>query len=270
MQKIKEYVLEQKASLKEKLANAQIKPYFAIVQVGNVEASNRYVRNKIKDCNEVGIKTELIKCPDDISEEGLHSIIDSFNNNKDVTAVMVQFPLPKHLDEQKVASWIDPKKDADGFTNNGITNPATPQGIITYLERNDYEFQNKNALVIGRSNIVGKPMAKLLLAKNCNVTVCHSKTSKTKLDWHICHSDLIICATGRANLITKESFPTRCWNNIVIFDVGINFTSEGKLVGDCEPGLPVFWQSPVPSGCGLLTRLQLLENIIKLYEVQND
>lgn len=270
MQKIKNYVLEQKASLKEKLASAQIKPYFAIIQVGDNYASNIYVRNKIKDCDEVGILTELIKCPNDISEQNLHSVITNFNKNDKVTAIMVQFPLPKHLNENVVASWIDPKKDADGFTNNGITNPATPQGIITYLERQYYEFENKNALVIGRSQIVGKPMAKLLLEKNCNVSIIHSKTSIDKLQEYILHSDLVICATGHVNLINKKLFPTTCCNNIMIFDVGINRDKNDKLVGDCESQLPVFWQSPVPGGVGLLTRLQLLENIIKLYDERHN
>ena len=268
MQVIKEYVKEQKEILKKKIATFNSEPIFYIIQIGDVDASNRYVRNKIKDCNEVGIKTELFKLPESVSKEELKCLIDAFNDNDNsVDAIMVQFPLPKHLDEKEVMSWINPKKDADGFTNNGITNPATPQGIITYLERNNYDFENKNALVIGRSEIVGKPMARLLLEKNCNITVIHSKTSVDKKQGFINDADLIVCATGHINTLDTTMFP-----NIdmaykkVIFDVGINFDGNGKLVGDCEPMLPVPFQSPVPGGVGLLTRLQLLENIIKLYE----
>ena len=267
MQVIKEYVKEQKEKLKEKISTFDSKPIFYIVQIGDVDASNRYVRNKIKDCDEVGIKTELFKLPESVSKEELKCLIDAFNNNDNsVDAIMIQFPLPKHLNEKEIMSWINPKKDADGFTNNGITNPATPQGIITYLERNNYDFENKNALVIGRSEIVGKPMARLLLEKNCNVTVIHSRTGLGNKSRFIESADLIICATGSIGTLTNDYVYTYNRKGI-IFDVGINRDENGKLVGDCEPNLThVAFQSPVPGGVGLLTRLQLLENIVKLYE----
>lgn len=269
MQEIKEYVKEQKEILKEKITHFNKKPYFIIVQVGNVEASNRYVRNKINDCREVGIKTNLIKFEESVTQEELLRQITELNHDKRITAFMVQFPLPKHLNEKEVMSCINPKKDADGFTNNGITNPATPQGIITYLERQDYNFENKNALVIGRSEIVGKPMARLLLEKNCNVTIIHSKTGTDKKLSFVENADLIICATGHINTLTEYDYYYS--ENCILFDVGINFNEDGKLIGDCEPGIAeVAFQSPVPGGVGLLTRLQLLENIIKLYEVRNN
>ena len=267
MQEIKEYVKKQKEFLKYRIETYDRQPVFYIIQIGDVEASNRYVRNKIKDCTEVGIKTELFKLAESTSKEELKTLIDAFNcDENSVDAIMVQFPLPKHLNEKEVMSWINPKKDADGFTNNGITNPATPQGIITYLERQDYDFENKNALVIGRSEIVGKPMARLLLEKNCNVTIIHSHTSEHNKFRQIELSDLIICATG--NMDTLDDSYT--YYNPIVFDVGINF-NDGKLVGDCSPNLRwVKFQSPVPGGVGLLTRLQLLENIVKLYEVRNN
>ena len=218
----------------------------------------------------MGIKTELFKLAENTSKEELKTLIDAFNcDENSVDAIMVQFPLPKHLNEKEVMSWINPVKDADGFTNNGITNPATPQGIITYLERNNYDFENKNALVIGRSEIVGKPMAKLLLEKNCNVTVIHSKTGTDKKLSFVENADLIICATGHINTLTEYDYYYS--ENCILFDVGINFNEDGKLTGDCEPGIAdVAFQSSVPGGVGLLTRLQLLENIIKLYEVRNN
>lgn len=271
MQEIKEYVKEQKEILKNKIKTFKSQPVFHIIQIGEVEASNRYVRNKIKDCEEVGIKTELFKLPENISKDELKCLVDTLNSeDNSVDAIMVQFPLPKHLDEKEVMSWINPKKDADGFTNNGITNPATPQGIITYLERQGYDFENKNALVIGRSEIVGKPMARLLLEKNCNVTVIHSKTGLGNKSRFVESADLIICATGSIGTLTNDYVYAYNRKGIV-FDVGINFDENGKLVGDCVPNLThVAFQSPVPGGVGLLTRLQLLENVVKLYEERHN
>lgn len=281
MQIIKEYVKDQKLKLKEKIKGLNRPINFAIVQVGNVEASNRYIKNKIKDCEEVGITTQLFKYPENISESFLHDVIDRLNYCNTADAIIIQFPLPKHINEKKVMSWLEPKKDADGFTNNGITNPATPQGIISYLERQDFDFENKNALVLGRSEIVGKPMQKLLLNKNCNVMQIHSKTSLINKIKMIQLADLIICATGHKNTIistdfaeTKEEMSYFMKNepldymikDKLVFDVGINFNDEGKLVGDCEKNLPVKFQSTVPGGVGLLTRLQLLENVVRLAE----
>lgn len=262
MQEIKEYVKEQKEALKSKIEKMSKKPYFVIVQVGDVEASNRYVRNKIKDCSEVGIETNLIKFEEDVTQEELLKMIATLNLNKDVTAYMIQFPLPKHIDEKIIMRAISAKKDADGFNHDSITDPATPKGIITYLERQGYDFENKNALVIGRSEIVGKPMARLLLERNANVTIIHSHTSEENKRQYAENADLIICATGHRYTLTNEYK----YKNPIIFDVGINFAS-GKLVGDCEGEFEtVAFKSPVPGGVGLLTRLQLLENILALYK----
>ena len=274
MENIKEYVTNQRVLLKydleDYLRDIGREPVFYIVQVGDNEASNRYVRNKIKDCNEVGIKTGLLKLPESTSKQDLKALINTLNDEDNlVDAFMIQFPLPTHLNEEEVMCWINPKKDADGFTNNKITNPATPQGIITYLERNNYDFENKNALILGRSEIVGKPMAKLLLEKNCNITVIHSKTDFENKRKFIESADLIISATGRMETLTNNSLISYK-PDAMVFDVGINFTEDGKLVGDCETNLPVAFQSTVPGGVGLLTRLQLLENIITLYKIRNE
>lgn len=263
MQEIKEYAKEQKEILKDKISKLDKKPYFVIVQVGNVEASNRYVRNKMKDCAEVGIETNLTKLEEVVTQEELLTRITALNQDKRVTAFMVQFPLPKHIDEKIIMRAISAKKDADGFNKDSVVDPATPKGIITYLERQGYDFRDKNALVIGRSEIVGKPAARLLLDRDCNVTTIHSKTSEVNKFDHVSESDLIICATGHKNTLDHHYiFKPDC----VLFDVGINFTEEGKLVGDCESDLKVSYQSPVPGGVGLLTRLQLLENIFQLYD----
>ncbi len=266
MEQIKQYVTRIKTIYKENYANELAEINFVIVQVGNVEASNRYVRNKIKDCNEIGIKAEVLHFDEDITEEKLLEELKELNYNPMVTCYMVQFPLPKHINQKHIEAAIAPEKDADGFT--GVyTEPCTPMGIIRYLERQNYDFEGKNAVVIGRSDIVGKPMAKLLLERDCNVTVLHSKTSRIDKKEFVRTADLVIAAAGHRDLITIDDLDYYYHDNLVIFDVGINFNDEGKLVGDCQKDLPVKWQSPVPGGVGLLTRLQLLENIYYLYSI---
>jgi methylenetetrahydrofolate dehydrogenase (NADP+)/methenyltetrahydrofolate cyclohydrolase len=259
MQNIKEYVANKKLALKEKLKDNNLKA--VIVQVGNVEASNRYVRNKIKDLEEVGIMIELIKLPEDISEVALLAQIHQLNIDDLVTGYLVQLPLPKHISEEKVNLAIDPFKDIDGFHPESKTVAATPLGVYTYLKDMNYEFSGKNAVVIGRSHIVGRPMHKLLLDANMNVTILHTKTSEEDKRFYLEHADLIVVAAGRAGIL-NHSYNLK--ETAVVMDVGINFNEEGKLIGDCEKDLQVAFQSPVPGGCGLLTRLAVIENLIKL------
>jgi 5,10-methylene-tetrahydrofolate dehydrogenase/methenyl tetrahydrofolate cyclohydrolase len=261
MQNIKEYVEAKKLALKEQLKNNNLKA--VIVQVGDVEASNRYVRNKIKDLEEVGIKTELIKFPETISEDVFFDRLQKLNIDQSVTGYLVQLPLPKHLSEERVNSVIYPWKDIDGFNVLSKTVPATPLGVYTYLKDMNYEFSGKNAVIIGRSNIVGRPMHKLLLDAHMNVTVLHTKTSEEDKRFYLEHADLIIVAAGKAGVL-NSSYKLK--ETAVVMDVGINFDENGKLIGDCEKDLPVAFQSPVPGGCGLLTRLAVIENLIKLGE----
>jgi 5,10-methylene-tetrahydrofolate dehydrogenase/methenyl tetrahydrofolate cyclohydrolase len=259
MQNIKEYVEAKKAALKEELKDNKLKA--VIVQVGDVEASNRYVRNKIKDLNDVGIKTELLKFPETIDEDVLLDRLHKLNIDHSVTGYLVQLPLPKHILEERVNSVIYPWKDIDGFNALSKTVPATPLGVYTYLKDMNYAFSGKNAVIIGRSNIVGRPMHKLLLDANMNVTVLHTKTSEEDKRFYLEHADLIVVAAGKAGVLNKSY---KLKETVVIMDVGINFNEEGKLIGDCEPGLPVAFQSPVPGGAGLLTRLAVIENLIAL------
>lgn len=261
MQNIKEYVANKKLALKEKLKDTNLKA--VIIQVGNVEASNRYVRNKIKDLEEVGITAELLKFPEDISEEALLAQLHQLNIDDSVTGYLVQLPLPKHISEEKINLAIDPTKDLDGFHPLSKTIAATPLGVYNYLKDMNYEFSGKNAVIIGRSNIVGRPMHKLLLDANMNVTILHTKTTEEDKRFYLAHADLIIVAAGKHGVINK-SYNLK--DSAVVMDVGINFNEEGKLIGDCEKDLPVVFQSPVPSGCGLLTRLAVIENLIKLEE----
>ena len=264
MENIREYTNKKKQELKERLSGKQ--PVFYIIQVGDVEASNVYVRNKMKDCAEVGIKAELLKLPESISQCEFENLIYSLNDNENsVDAYMTQLPLPKHLD-LGVLKFINPLKDADGFTGNGITNPATPQGIIDYLEGNNFKFEDANAVVIGRSDIVGKPMAKLLLDRNCNVRVVHSKTSSKNKQAALKGADLIVVATGHRNTLTDDDL-IETSENCFIVDVGISRNNEGRWCGDCE-SVTIRETTPVPGGVGLLTRLALLNNIVKLYDAK--
>lgn len=261
MQNIKEYVANRKLVLKEELKETNLRA--VIVQVGNVEASNRYVRNKIKDLEEVGIKTELLHFDEHISEEALLLAIKGLNNDEFVTGYLVQLPLPKHISEEKINLAIDPTKDIDGFHPLSKTIAATPLGIYTYLKDQNFEFSGKNAVIIGRSNIVGKPMHKLLLDANMNVIMLHTKTTEEDKRFYLEHADLIIVAVGKAGIL-NHSYKLK--ESAVVFDIGINFSPEGKLIGDCEPNLPVAFQSPVPGGAGLLTRLAVIKNLIFLSE----
>jgi len=260
MQIIKEYVKEKKDRIKHSISeNDWIK--MVIVQVGHVPASDRYVRNKIKDAEEVGIFCELDNMPEDVSEADLLKMLDGLNNDDSVTGYLVQLPLPKHISEEKVKLAIAPEKDIDGFHPLSKTVPATPLGIYNYLKDMNYEFQGKNAVVIGRSNIVGKPMAQLLLKESMNVTILHSKTKDADKRFYLANADLIVVATGHMHTLTSEYLlkPTA-----VVIDVGINVKEDGKLCGDCNKDLPVAFQTPVPGGVGLLTRVAVIDNLIEL------
>ena len=261
MQNIKEYVEAKKLALKDQLRFNTLKA--VIVQVGDVEASNRYVRNKIKDLNDVGIQTELLQFPETVSEDDFYEALRKLNIDSSVTGYLVQLPLPKHLSEERVNSIIYAWKDIDGFNALSKTVPATPLGVYTYLKDMNYEFTGKNAVIIGRSNIVGRPMHKLLLDASMNVTVLHTKTSEEDKRFYLERADLIVVAAGKAGVLNKSY---KLKETAVVMDVGINFNEEGKLIGDCEKDLPVAFQSPVPGGCGLLTRLAVIENLVKLGE----
>ena len=260
MNKMKEYAAMRKAQLKEQIAQMEHPPSLLILQVGEVEASTRYIRNKIKDCEEVGISTVHCKADESITTEEL---IDFINEHQSYfTGIIVQQPLPAHIDQSRIDIAIDPLKDVDGFHPMSHFNPATAQGIIDYLEWREFPFEGKHAVVIGRSTIVGKPVAQMLTDKNMTVTVCHSKTPRTMLNRLVRQSHLVICAVGCEHFLD-------CTDLVMpVVDVGINFNSEGKMCGDCYSllGKENDLVSPVPGGVGLLTRVALLENVVKAYE----
>ena len=257
---IKEYVKARKEEIKLQVSKMDKKPNLVIVQLNEDEASKAYVKGKLKDAAELGINAKLLKFPVDFTEKQLLKEITKLNKNKKVDGFIVQMPLPKQINEETVKLAIAPAKDVDGFHPLSALNPCTPQGIMNYLHHEGVEFLGKNAVVIGRSNIVGKPMAKLLLKESCNVTVLHSKTSKEDMARYLKNADIVVVAVGRKHLIGKE-FEFK--KDAILVDVGINRDEEG-LHGDIEPNLPVKLQTPVPGGVGLLTRLALIENLLKI------
>ena len=261
---IKSYVLHQKELLKKEVSELKVTPSFVIIQVNDDPASNAYVKGKIKDANEVGTKVELRKFDSAISEEELINEVDKVNNDPSIHGLIVQMPLPKHINEERIKLAVNPKKDIDGFHPMSELSPCTPKGIIDYLKSESFDFIGKNALVIGRSNIVGKPMAKLLLKEHCNVTIVHSRTKREDMEMYVSHADVIVIAIGKTAFLddTFKYKPTA-----VIVDVGINRTEEG-LKGDALKDLPVYLQTPVPGGVGLLTRLTLLKNLMDAYKAE--
>ena len=253
---IKEYVKTFKNVIKTRIEvdYKEAPPTLAIIQVGNNEASNRYVRNKLKDCDEVGITAHAYSYPENTTEFELVDEIEHLVEFYD--GVMVQLPLPPHIRVEAAIAAIPKEKDVDGFRRDSCFDPATPLGIVNYLDYCGFEWTGKEVTIIGRSDIVGKPLARLMTNKDATVTLCHSKS---KLSNHIYDSDLIVCAVGQAGFL--NCYPIHC----PVVDVGINFV-DGKLVDDCynTDGRNV---TPVPGGVGLLTRLTLLENVVKAKEM---
>jgi len=273
LRNIKEYAAEIKKYLASNIEDIVRKygeeeiPKLIIIQVGDNPASNAYIKGKLADCAEVGIRTELKKFSEDISEDSLLKIIGALNKDNSVTGFIVQLPLPSHIHEWKITEAIDPAKDVDGFSKRAMVNPATPQGIVDYLDLSGVYTRDINAVVIGRSNIVGRPIARLLLDRDCNVKVIHSKTSAANKAIALHRADLIVVATGHRNTLIDEDLANWVNPDCLIIDVGMNRNDDGKLCGDCE-NVTVCEKTPVPGGVGLLTRIALLNNLMKLYNMK--
>ena len=256
----KEYVKQRKEEIKELVLNMDKKPCIAIVQVNEDAGSNAYVKGKLKDAAELGIEADLIKLPLDTSEEELLKVIDELNKDEKHNGFIVQMPLPKQINEEKIKLAVSPSKDVDGFHPLSPLSPCTPKGIMNYLHHEEVPIIGKNAVVIGRSNIVGKPMAKLLLKESANVTVLHSKTTFEDMHRYIANADIIVVAIGKKHFLDHK-FTYK--ENATVIDVGISRDEDG-LHGDAIPDLPVKLQTPVPGGVGLLTRLALYENLLEI------
>lgn len=235
-----------------------------IITVGEDEASKSYVKGKMKDCEYCGIPVEHVKIEDSpFASARLLTTIQKYNEDNNTAGIIVQLPLPKHMGDLNFCEAIVPWKDVDGLASDSYFEPCTPKGIVYLLEKELGDLTGKSALVIGRSDLVGKPLAKMLLDKNCTVTVAHSKSSDGDIDKAIAWTDIIISAVGKPNLIDLKY----CDRAEMVVDVGINRSANGKLVGDCynfEKYHHYFGKlkvTPVPGGVGLLTRAMLMKNV---------
>lgn len=256
---MKNFVAENKQFLRDEIVNKNLHPVLAIVQVGDNPASNSYIKGKLKDCDEIGVEGRHIKLSENVTQETLDNTLMYLSADPDVNGIIVQLPIPKHLKVKN--ELIDTRKDVDGFKNDSLFTPCTPLGIYLYLNERGVKYDGKNIVIIGRSEIVGKPMAKILLDENATVTICHSHTRDISL--YTKTADIIIVAVGKRNLLTRDMIGD---NRPIVIDVGINRNEEGKLCGDCDYTnlLDVCeYVSPVPGGVGLLTRLALMANVVK-------
>ncbi len=247
----------------------------AVILVGDDQASEVYVRNKIKACDEVGMKSFLCKLPAEATFDEVAGTISYLNDNPDVTGMILQLPLPKHLDENSLLDLIDPDKDVDGchyvqkgrlWTGRDSLVACTPCGVMKLLDYYNIELQGKNAVVVGRSNLVGKPLAQLLLDRNCTVTICHSKTQSLKEITS--RADIVCVAIGKAKFLTADMVK----EGAVVIDVGMDRDENGKLCGDVDfdsVAPKCSYITPVPGGVGPMTVTMLLANTIKAYKQQN-
>ncbi|MBR5677584.1 MAG: bifunctional methylenetetrahydrofolate dehydrogenase/methenyltetrahydrofolate cyclohydrolase FolD [Paludibacteraceae bacterium] len=272
-QNLKEQMREQVAALSAQYGR---KPCLNVIIVGENPASLSYVKSKIKASEYCGFDGELIQLPETTTQDELLRIIRESNEKDNVDGILVQLPLPKHINEQYVINAIAPEKDVDGFHPTNVAKlwlnqqtivPCTPLGIITLLEHSGTPLEGRHAVVVGRSNIVGKPMAKLLLDKNCSVTIAHSRTANLA---SICRdADILIVAVGRPQMITADMVKP----GATVIDVGINRTSDGKLVGDVdfESVAPIAGAiTPVPGGVGPMTITMLMQNTIEIFIQRNN
>jgi methylenetetrahydrofolate dehydrogenase (NADP+)/methenyltetrahydrofolate cyclohydrolase len=256
----------------ERLTAAGHRPGLAVVLVGDDPASAVYVRNKVKACEEIGIRSWFDRMPADTTEAALLARIAALNADPEVHGILVQLPLPKHLDAQRILASIAFDKDVDGLhaTNAGLTlmgtphfRSCTPYGVMKMLESIQYPLEGRHAVVLGRSNMVGKPMAMLLLAANATVTIAHSRTKD--LPALTRQADVLVAAVGRRALVTADMVKP----GAVVIDVGTNRTAEGKLVGDVDfdsVRQVAGWISPVPGGVGPMTITMLLVNTVEAAE----
>lgn len=275
----KELAKEIRVDLKkevDELKKKGITPKLGIIMVGDDKASKVYVKNKNKACEEVGIEFEEFLLPEQTNQQELMELIKELNERKDINGMLVQAPLPRHLNVVEAFNAIDYRKDVDGFNPINVGKlsigqdtfiSCTPYGIVKLLEKYNIEVEGKKAVVIGRSNIVGKPMAQCLLNKNATVTICHSKTKN--LADIVRQADIVVAAIGKPQYITADMIK----ENATVIDVGMNRTEEGKLVGDVDYENvkdKVSHITPVPGGVGPMTVAMLLNNVVKATKEQNN
>lgn len=261
--------------LKHRVDKLNKKPSLVIIRIGNDFASGKYVANKIKRCDEVGIESKIIHFEENVKQEVVEEAILKLNKSEDITGVLLQLPIPKHLDEDYLTNLIEDDKDVDGFTIGNVGKlslglkgnvACTPKGIMELLKFYNIPIEGKDVLIINRSNIVGKPLAQLFLQENATVTIAHSKTKH--LYSKINNSDIVITALGKADYFSYLDFN----KNTVIVDVSINFDSNSKMCGDVkksdydlliEKGCSI---TPVPNGVGQMTVISLIEQTVEIAE----
>jgi methylenetetrahydrofolate dehydrogenase (NADP+)/methenyltetrahydrofolate cyclohydrolase len=266
---------EQVAERAAVLARQGVKPGLAVVLVGSDAASQVYVRNKVAACEKAGLHSVLEQYPADLTENALLSRIKTLNADHSIHGILVQLPLPKHIDAHRVIEAIAAEKDVDGFhvsnagllmTGTPLFTPCTPYGVMKILESEQISLRGAVAVVVGASNIVGKPMAMLLQAAGATVTICNSKTRD--LAWHTRHADIVVVATGKPGMVTGDMIKP----GAIVIDVGINRTADGKLCGDVDyasASQVAGAITPVPGGVGPMTIAMLLVNTIEAAERSN-
>ena len=266
-----------KDELREKVENLKkegVNPGLAVIIVGNDSASRVYVNNKKKACEYIGIRSEEYALPEETTEDELLSLVDTLNKKDDIHGILCQLPLPKHINEEKILYAIDPKKDVDAFHPVNVGKimigdfdflPCTPAGVMDLIEESGIDLTGKECVVVGRSNIVGKPQAMLLLHKNATVTICHSRTKDLK---EVCkRADVLVVAVGRAKMIDESYIK----DGAVVIDVGMDRDENGKLCGDvdfdsaCQVAGAI---TPVPGGVGPMTIATLMKNAVTAAEKQ--
>lgn len=268
---VKAEAAEETAALKEK----GVTPCLAVILVGEDPASQVYVRGKAKDCHDCGIDSRVIRLPEETTQEELLKLVGDLAADKAVNGILVQLPLPAQIDEKAVINAIPPEKDVDGFSPVNVGRmqigepcflPCTPAGCIRMIQSTGTSIEGKHAVVIGRSNIVGKPAALLLLAQNATVTICHSRTVNLK---ELCASaDILVAAVGKAGFVTGDMVKP----GAVVIDVGINRGEDGKLHGDVDfaaASEKASYITPVPGGVGPMTRAMLMKNTVQAAARQN-
>ncbi|WP_102274621.1 bifunctional methylenetetrahydrofolate dehydrogenase/methenyltetrahydrofolate cyclohydrolase FolD [Cytobacillus massiliigabonensis] len=275
----KEIARQKKALISEeveKLKKDGIVPGLAVILVGNDPASKTYVSNKERTCRELGMHSVLIELPETVSEQALLNQVAELNEDSNIHGILVQMPLPDHINETKVIETISPEKDVDGFhpvnvgrmmTGQDSFLPCTPYGVMEMLDYIGADIAGKHVVVVGRSNIVGKPAGQLFLNKNATVTYCHSKTTDLKAFTR--QADILVAAVGKVNLITKDHVK----EGAIVIDVGMNRNSEGKLCGDVDFNNVkeiASYITPVPGGVGPMTITMLMFNTLKAAKAIRD
>lgn len=264
--------------LKEEVSSFETRPKLVVMSVGNDPASMSYIKSKTKMASFIGIELEHVQFPEDVSEEVLVEAIDQFNDDERVNGIILQLPLPQHLNASKLSSLVRPDKDVDGFSSANMGKlclnqphfiPCTPSGILDILDFYNYNIEGKSVVILGRSNIVGKPLTLELINRGATVTVCNSKTEKTQLRSLCLFADVVVVATGCPNTINFHDIK----NVEIVIDVGINRLKSGKLAGDVNFESLLNHQfsgivTPVPGGVGLMTVVNLMKNTILAYKLQ--